>query len=639
MLNIASPRALVPPRLPRRSAAFTASTATLLLVLAALPGGCGEGAADPPAASAPSAGASGSAANPGGASNSAGTGGSGTASAGGSGTAGAAGSEGPGAGGAGASGVSGAAGSAGGSGGMGPGKLSVTWTPCPVDSNSTSPGAAMKAECADVAVPTHRGDPSRGAIDFFVKRIRSAQPSRAQLWLLNGGPGYSGADFESLAASVVQVHGDVDVYLPDHRGVGRSSRLSCPAAEEVTSDGGIDITDDEYGDCIAAMKQEWGSRLDGFTVSEAAHDVAGVIDATREQGQQIIVYGGSYGTVWAHRYMQLHPEQPTGVILDAVAVNSALTDQDRWANELGHTLLNICAADAFCSGKLPDPWQSLAGGLAALDAGQCQGLTALGIDRRFLQDTFGLLLYSWDYRELIPALIYRLERCSDADVNAFANLLQVLAGPADPEPSQRFFSGLLSMHIVESEMVPDPMPTLAQIEAERATYNVAHGYPTTIARYHDVWPTYPADPLAGPLAAFSGNLLLIHSELDFIPPAISASLRDHFNGPGQTYVDLPRTPHGAFQSPTVSGKNTCGVQVFKQFIDDPTVAVDTSCTSAIQQIDFDVSSPLAQAFLGTTDEWDGAPSITPPAPAPAPRARLASAIHRIRSVVMPRWIP
>ena len=131
---------------------------------------------------------------------------------------------------------------AGGSGGEG-GAGAVNWSPCPVSSDESFGGGA---ECATIKVPLDWSDPDGPKIDFFVKRLPAVmQPSRGQLWFLNGGPGYSGADYDNFAKAQT-----IDLYLPDHRGTGRSSRLGCPTYESDESEGGFNLSQAELPGCV-----------------------------------------------------------------------------------------------------------------------------------------------------------------------------------------------------------------------------------------------------------------------------------------------------------------------------------------------------------------------------------------------------
>lgn len=529
-----------------------------------------------------------------------------------------------GAGGTGTGGAGGAGGtmSTGGSGGTGPTVAPIVWTPCPLDSNATN---GADAECAEIPVPAKWDDPSAGNITFFVKRrLGDKQPSRGQVWFLNGGPGYAGSDFEPLVKSMAAVDKTIDLYMPDHRGVGRSSRLSCPQAEDDASEEGRNISVAEMPACLALLKQTWGDKLDGFSITNAARDVGEVIARTRAPGAQVLVYGGSYGTSWAHRYMQIYPDQPTGVILDAIAINAPLSSMNPWFDQLGKRFLDRCGADAACSARLgADPWAAMTDALDAFDQGACPEVAAMGFDRRLFQVLFASFFYARDQRTLIPPTIYRLARCGPADVNAFANLAAALEEPPPSAPVDGFFSQLLSTHVVLSELW-DPSVTAADIESFRDHANVSHSFPTELAAVAPGWPRYPLDAYDGPLVDFAGPVLMLHGEFDFLPMSINDPVKAKYSGPLQTFVELPTAPHGSFQSPLPNG-NSCGIGLFKQFVDDPMAGIDPACTANVTPLSFDVASALSLGIFGVSDEWDGDPG--PPSPSPPPGPHAAVRIH------------
>lgn len=498
------------------------------------------------------------------------------------------------------SGGSGGEPSQGGAGGAQAG-LDIEWHDCPVNSNQMNGDGA---ECAAIKVPLDWSNPDGEKIDFFVKRLLAEnQPSRGQLWLLNGGPGYSGADFEGLFQA-----GTIDIYLPDHRGVGRSSRLSCPDGESDLSEAGYVVVDEEMPACLDALEREWGDRLDHFTLSNAARDVGEVIRATKLPDDDIVIYGGSYGTVWANRLMVLYPGEQGAVVLDAVANDANLDRMDVWLNDLGKNWMDACGADTFCASKLgPDPWATMTTALDALDAGDCPGVSDLGIDRRTLQEWFTALFYQWQFRPLIAPMVYRLARCDASDVDAFQNLLPAFTTQEDPTVKDRFFSRMLSAHVALSELWTVPAPTAAEISAFRDTANVSHFVPTQLTTVQPGWPVYPLDAAFGLSGDTETPVLILHGQFDFIPQSVADAAAAHFTGPAQTLVTIPNAPHGTFQAPVVGGGPGCASQIFSQFIANPSDPLDTSCTEDVVPLDFEVDTTLSGAIFGTNDAYDGVP--------------------------------
>ncbi|WP_159397230.1 alpha/beta hydrolase family protein [Sorangium cellulosum] len=509
-------------------------------------------------------------------------------------------------GGAGGGGVGGAGGGGVG-GGSGSDSDNIAWTPCPLFTD----GAGEDAECAEIPVPLRWDEPEGKAITFFVKRkLAATQPSRGQLWLLNGGPGYSGADFEPLVQLLAGVDPTLDMYMPDHRGTGRSSRLGCPDAETPESESGAYISDAEVVACLPQIKAELGEDIKAFDITNAARDVGEIIGRTRAPGSDVFVFGASYGTAWGHRYLQLYPDQPTAVSLAALAIRTRLSDLDVSLNDLGRRYMEACGADPPCSDNLgADPWATMTQTLDAFGEGACPEVAALGYDRQVFQTLFAQFLYSWALRPLVPALIHRLNRCAPADVNAFTHLRGLVFAPMpDPLPAAlRLYSPVLGNNIALSELWADPPPPLSEVEDFLAHANVALGRTDNATALHESWPRYTPDAYASQWATASAPLLLVHGELDFIPATEAALVQRQLAGPDTTFVTLPRTPH-SLESPTDLQGGSCFLELTVQFFTDPGATLDTSCTDEILPLVFDVDPSLSAAYLGTQDAWDGDPS-------------------------------
>lgn len=486
-------------------------------------------------------------------------------------------------------------------GGGGDSGLEIAWAPCPLSSDDAEGSEAL---CATIPVPLDWNDPNGAKIDFFVKKIPAEeQPARGQLWMLNGGPGYSGADFEGKVKAVT-----VDVYLPDHRGTGRSSRLGCPEQEADASPDGYWVNDAELAPCLDHMKMEWGDNVLGFTTTNAARDVGEVIEATRKADDKILVSGGSYGSMWANRYLQIYPDQSSGVVLDAFAVGLLLTRDDQYFNELGQRWMDACGADPVCGAKLgPDPWGAMTAALGALESGACPEILAQGWDRDELHLFWSFFFYTWEYRSLIAPMVYRIARCEPRDVTAMQNLRDVFTQPMAPTASQRFFSMLLSTHVMLSELWEDPPPTAAELEAYQSAANVAHGIAAPAQALYDAWPRYPKDAYAGGLADTNVPILMMRGEYDFIPMSAIEPAVEHFSSTG-TFVEIPGSPHSPYAAPPAMGGPSCGTQILVQFFADPAATLDTSCTTEVAALPLVPSAQLSAAAFGVADPWEGTPA-------------------------------
>lgn len=482
----------------------------------------------------------------------------------------------------------------------------IAWSACPLYTD----GEGTDAECAILDVPADYASPGP-TIAFSVKRVlATTQPAAAQVWFLMGGPGGSVVDFEPIVEYLHDYDPTLDFYMPEHRGVGLSSRLSCPTEEAPESEDGYAVTPAEAPACIQYLKDTWGDRLPGFNSEGAAHDVGETIEKTRAPGQNVFVYGISYGSHWGNRYLQLYPSQATGVSLAALAVNFQFPVMDQRFNALGKKFMDACGADAFCATKLgPDPWARMTALMESLDAGHCQEALALGIDRALVRGLASGLFYGWDDRTLIPPLVYRLERCSAEDVNALTFFVDTLiaANEAPLTASDRNASSLLGYHVGLSEMWPANAPSLAALQAFADGANVSADAGPEMGAIRDLWPVYTPNPLvAGKIASTSIPILLENGEYDFLTSEDYQPVVDALAGPHQSFVEYPNATHDPWTAIDADG-GSCGLIDFYAFVKDPTAAPDVSCLANVVPIDFTVDPTYAAAYFGTADAWEGDP--------------------------------
>lgn len=492
------------------------------------------------------------------------------------------------------------------------------WTSCPLYVDQPD---GTQAECATIDVPLRWSELDGPSLGIFVQRLRgSADTNRAQLWLLNGGPGGSGADYDSWMESFVALAPDVDVYAVDHRGVGRSSRLSCPEQESASSDSGFYITPEETAGCHDALQAEWGTDLAEFTTTAAARDLGRLIEVTARPGQDVFIYGASYGTYWAHRYLQIHPSQATGVILDSIAPPTEnFVEYDAAFDAVGHDFMNLCATDALCASKLgADPWAAVTSLFDSLEAGHCPEFFAADeIDAASLRSILGTLLMDVETRTYVPAVVYRLSRCDAGDVAAVENLISVFFGSSELTYYDTLGSDALFFNVALSELWPnaDAHPAISEIMQVESTLHMTQGLTLEIAGAQAGWPAYVDDEFVGAYADTTTPLLMMNGDLDPQTPVAGAiTMAPHFTAAHQTFITVPRAAHAVtVRTPvTNEGDTPCGMQIMLSFLADPTAEPNTECLAAIPVESFTGIAEVNEIVLGTTDLWENAPGATRP---------------------------
>jgi len=509
--------------------------------------------------------------------------------------------------------------------------IDVVWEPCSLYEGEDD----GLAECALVAMPLFWDDAGDGrTFDVAAKRLRSQTEGDLQLWLLDGGPGASGTyDFPPYMELFHQLYPGVDVYTLDHRGTGKSGRLSCPAAEAPESADGEQITSGETFGCIPYLEETWDDALGAITSSSSAIDLAALIEADRVKGKRVIVWGGSYGSYFAHRYLQIFPEQADGVIVEAIFTPDAtFIDSDVHINDVAHELFDRCADDTLCAEKLgDDPWALLGAVLEAMRDGHC---AESGFSADLVRIVFAYALYSEQLASLLPAATYRLDRCEPEDAAAVFGLYDILFGEGGAFDIEAY-SILLQHHVIFSEMWDHPDFADTDLDAYfqeiyDTTYVAKLSSPTKNS-IKDQWPVYDDALYDDGWAETETPMLMLQGELDPVCPYAKAiDMLDHFNGPNQHFVTFPHSCHGASgSSPYPSGDGTadCGRELMLAFMADPEAPLDTSCVAQTLPIDFDPDPALAEAVFGTADAYENEPASKSTAD-PAARAELRQALRQ-----------
>ena len=489
----------------------------------------------------------------------------------------------------------------------------VRWEVCDLYEGSVGAGSA---ECADFVVPQRWNGPHSETITVRVKRLRGSGTTTRQMWMLEGGPGGSGiADFGAFMDMLSGLDPDLDLYVPDHRGVGYSTRMGCPVQEADDSDGGFGITEDEMPDCIEYLKNDWGHDPLAFTVTAAAEDLGFLLAYTEEEGVDQFVYGVSYGSYWAERYAQIFPKQPDGIILDSVVPPMDLTFDyyDRRATDVVHEIFDMCAQDEACNSKLGmDPWQFAQDTFEDFENGHCPALVDAGIGPELFKYMVFTLGRSWSLRVHLPALYYRLARCESADVRALylANLLMVQKGGRVSD-TDKLGSGSLGNTIAVSEFLSFDHETSEELAARDASLlaTISLGYRTVRAKELG-WPLYPTDEFYRQWASRHVPMLMLNGTLDLqTPHDVAALAADHLNGPHQYWVTVPWANHGVITASPVQtqGDPACGTQILLDWIQHPLQAPDTSCIDDLKEVTFEGDPNYVEQIHATTGLYDNEP--------------------------------
>jgi pimeloyl-ACP methyl ester carboxylesterase len=484
------------------------------------------------------------------------------------------------------------------------------WTPRPlewVECTLIEGEDDRRAECADMIVPRRWGVEDGETFTVALKRIRSdAVVPDVQLWLLEGGPGGAGRwGWAPFMDFLHRYYPRYDAYTIDARGTGHSEFLACPADDAMRElDFGAPMEEVEH--CIGWLEAEHGDDLDVFGTTPAARDLMAAIDLTRLDGVKVILYGNSAGTWWAQRFLALFPDAVDGAVLEAnLSPDFFGGYQDESFENVTRRILELCAGDALCSTKLPDPLAAAQSLLASLEGGHCP---ELGWTAEDFLGLLGVMLYYRPYNQAIPAVIYRMARCGEADRVALEALVASLTWMPDADTG---FSIAVFYNEYLSEMwdcadFATSAEFLAYLDELYAGVLFAMGDAYYNSEVSSMWPVYD-DPLDGVWPETTIPLLILQGRLD--PAAFyeqTLAMADHYTAPGQHYLDFPYASHGViFGTPMGLSPfaQDCGLILFEQFMEDPAAPLDASCMAGAVPLDFEGTAD-APSLMGTADFWE-----------------------------------
>ncbi|ETK75407.1 hypothetical protein L915_17956 [Phytophthora nicotianae] len=495
-------------------------------------------------------------------------------------------------------------------------------------------------------------------VEIFVKRMlaTSGNPETApNVWLMQGGPGYSSTAMESTMVSLQQqLEGAVNVYTMDHRGTGRSTLFNCVAAQVTTSGSpwGNDFIASEVPTCAKDLQFKYGGDLAAFSVTSAATDLKTFI-AKYTNGKSTIVYGVSYGTMLVERLIHLAPPAVTGYVLDSISTASGsqaayYSDWDKNYGEIGDAFFELCDEDKSCKAhfqtkRLNDTVQALIDTFDKEPNSTCAALISNvkskgldGLPSSSLRYTLGILLQDTNMRTLIPPVVYRLNRCASKDINVLKKFVttlttSVLGGKSEDET---YLSNLLFYLIIYSEMWEIPTPSKVEMKARFINAKVSDD------------PTYPMDPV---YCAFSkekskacaefglsgydanpimykrdqywnksatipnqASVLLLSGKLDPQTHHKYADALIHsLKGDNKELISFDYSPHGITSSTQmVAGdpnSEICGMKLLLSYIQSggDLKKMDKSCVAKMPGFDLTIPPGHLHELLGTDDAYEG----------------------------------
>jgi hypothetical protein len=365
------------------------------------------------------------------------------------------------------------------------------------------------------------------------------------------------------------------------------------------------------------MKMIYQDKSFYFSTTEAARDLQSLIRATKEN-KQVVVYGVSYGSFWASRLMQLDEQEHLvdGVFLDGVVAqagpNRLTFDQwDPKMNQVGMKLLTLCSKDKLCSSKLGQNAGEVVEAVfrKLYHDGKCK-FASERVDAYTLRRILGNMLKSQYERELIPALLYRLNRCDDDIDFGVLDYFFKHYSLSEKLNCVPLFGHMLKYNVDLAELWNADV-TLEQLETMFNSSYFATGQFDKLQLYQvfkQQNAIYTPDPLYfnKTFTTTTASVVLINGELDPQTTIESAQAQyDNIVAPeGMKHLfAIPYAPHVAvYTSPVNHSQVSCGMQILISYLQDIHAAPDTSCLNLLDPIDFASSNVNVSLSLFGVEE-------------------------------------
>ncbi|HTU83856.1 MAG TPA: alpha/beta hydrolase [Candidatus Acidoferrales bacterium] len=229
------------------------------------------------------------------------------------------------------------------------------------------------AICGTLTVYENRAAGGGRTIDIYFIDIKAKHPSHRAIVFNPGGPGASATelapDFADNATGAF-ARDTYDILLVDNRGTGKSAPQQCDFAPEAHPE--LYFSQMWPATRVRACRARLAAQADLslYTTSMAADDLNDVRAALGYP--RLVLYGGSYGTMFYLDYVRRHPETVESVVLEGVAPPHFYViplPMARGAQTAVDQLERACSQDPTCSAHFPRFADRFAAVVRRFDAG------------------------------------------------------------------------------------------------------------------------------------------------------------------------------------------------------------------------------------------------------------------------------
>eukprot|EP01080_Neovahlkampfia_damariscottae_P004813 gene4813-8399_t len=499
--------------------------------------------------------------------------------------------------------------------------------------NSIDKKLIEQAECSIFKTNLLNGTTGEKKIKVHLKRKISTSSNNI-LFLSGGSLGKSSSELDFLMDTLfTKLKGDFDIYSIEHRGVGRSERLSCihTQAETSGSEGGVRITEEEFPSCIEEFKENYPkNEVNGFSTSTIAKDIYEILKNIKSN-KKVFIYGLSYGSLVINQLMQMKPSLVSAVILDSPFSPSGddknrtlFYHQDENINEAGIEILKECQKNYYCSKETLETGPS--GELFQKNVkeyvskvfervflnGTCSEVTTEhNID--FWRNFMAELTMNYYSRDVLPALLFRLDRCDEYDVPVLHKSIELYEERNSVPLSTPQHSSIMKRHVFYSELW-GTMNNIPSSEELKQKYKDSYfGFGNSYKSFDLInqWPISEKNEFFN--KTFSDNdvsVLILSSKIDSQTPLKYAEefSKNIISKNKYSYI-ISNANHFVIMNSPVSSTNgtndDCGMQILMSFLQNPDVEPSNGCLSLLLPISFRGEPESNFKYFGVADLYNG----------------------------------
>ncbi|SEC69802.1 alpha/beta hydrolase fold [Maribacter dokdonensis] len=377
-------------------------------------------------------------------------------------------------------------------------------------------------------------------IDLFIRKFSAVKERKGSIWLIPGGPGESGTSLYPLINQFSELFPNLDIYVPDHRGTGYSSKI-CPKEESITSSDGMALANDEWGTCFNYMYNNL-DYVKAYTITNAAKDLSYLINEYSGTGERYI-YGVSYGTQLVLRLLQLGT-----VDLDAAVLDSLVPLQEDTTYDLSHRSLvtnNVGISFLEQFDNAGSKSNTLTNQLKKIiKRTKTDSAFAAQLPKQDLAILFGMMLDLPSARKSIPKIIKDLkDNHFDSLYHTISQINSFYTDYAAAYPSTAN-SIPLTQVITASENNLRPEMTKTQVTEESENLLFKSPLPNLIAE--NSMPTYSRDTYFGKIPHQMPTTLIINGTLD--PKTHIEGAKRHYellsdSNRSVSFIQIKNAPH------------------------------------------------------------------------------------------------